>query len=105
MGEFYPSAALRLRGSDSRIEIHRVNHADYRGVDRRVRAADCGHRRESFRGEQDALADARADGVERQYGFAAIAAIEIERLNDEDLAAFMRRDFLRSNHVTDNARD
>jgi len=31
--------------------------------------------------------------------------VEIERLNDEDLAAFMRRDFLRSNHVTDNARD
>jgi len=46
--------------------------------------------RKSFGGEQDAFADSRVHGVQRKHGIAAVGAVQIERLDDENLAALVR---------------
>jgi len=43
------------------------------------------------------------DGVKRKHGIAAIRAIEVERLDDENLAPFVRGRFLCGDNVTDDA--
>jgi len=85
--------------------VHCVNHPDDGGVDGRVGAADGGHGGETFRGEQDAVADARAHGVEREDGITAVCAVKMQRLDDEDLAPFMGRDLLRRDDISDDAPD
>jgi len=86
-------------------ESYGVNHADDGGIDRGVRATDGGHRGKTFGHKQDTFADASVNGVQRQHGNAAIAAIEFERLNNEDFAALVRRHLLRGNYVSDNTSD
>ncbi len=54
---------------------------------------------------KDALADAGADCVQREYGIAAVGAVEIERLDDEDFAALVRGHFLRCHNIADDAAD
>jgi hypothetical protein len=82
-----------------------VDDADYGGVDGRIGAADGGHCGEAFGGEQDAFADSGVNGVECDDGFAAIGAIEIERLDHQKLTADVRGIFLSGDYVADDARD
>ena len=76
------------------MQIDGINHADDGGVDGRVGAANGGHGGETFRCEQDTVADSRAHRVEREDGIAAIRAVELKRLDDEDLAPFVGRGLL-----------
>lgn len=85
------------------VKVDRINHPDDGGVDGRVGTADGSHGGEAFRCEQHAVADARVHGVEREDGIAAIRAVEMERLDDEDLSPFVGGDFLRGNHIADDA--
>jgi len=82
-----------------------VDYADYSGVDGRVGAADGGHCGEAFGGKQDALANTRVYRVERDDRFSAIGAVEIQRLHEQDFAGVVRRIFLSSHYVTDDACD
>src|SRR5437899_8712246 len=51
---------------------------------------------------QDAVADACVHSVEREDHLAAVGAVEVERLDDENLAPLMRGRFLRGHNVADN---
>ncbi len=84
-------------------EIHGIDHADHRRIDGGVGASDGSHRGKAFGGEEYALADARVHSVERKHGIAAVGAVEIERLDDENLPPFMRGRFLGRNNITDDA--
>ena len=85
------------------MKIDRINHSDDGGVDGRVGTADSGHGGKTFHGEQDAVADARAHRVEREDRIAAIGAVEVKRLDDEDLAPVVGRDLLGRDNVSDYA--
>jgi hypothetical protein len=85
------------------MQINRINHTDNGGIDGRVGAADGGHGREAFRGEQDAVADSRAYGIEREDRIAVIGAVKLQRLDDEDFASFVRGHLLRGNQIADDA--
>ena len=87
------------------MQIDGINHSDDGGIDRRIGTADGGHGGETFRGKQNAVADARVHGVEREDGIAAIRAVELKRLDDEDLARFVRGHFLRGNHIANDTAD
>jgi hypothetical protein len=87
------------------VQIDGIDHANDGGVDGGVGASNGCHGGKSIGGEQDALADARVHCVKRENGFAAICAIEIERLNDENLPSFVRRHFLGGDDITDYAAD
>src|SRR5437899_12127484 len=51
---------------------------------------------------QDAVADACVHSVKRKDHLAAVGAVEVERLDDENLAPLMRGRFLRGHNVADN---
>ena len=70
-----------------------------------MRPADAGHGAESFGDQQHAVALARVHGIHGNYGVAAIGAIQIERLNQEQLATLVTGMLLGRDHFTDNARD
>jgi len=86
-------------------EVHGVDHTDDGRINGRVGAADGGHGGKTFRGKQNAVADAGAHGVKREDRIAAIRTVELEWLDDEDLAPFVRGDFLRGNHIAYDAAD
>ena len=97
---------LWIRSMESlAVQIDGIDHADDGGVDRRIGPTDSGHGGKSFVGDEHALADAGADGVEREDRVAAVGAIEIERLDDENFAALVRSHFLRCHNVADDAAD
>jgi hypothetical protein len=81
-----------------------VDKADHRHIDRRLRPADTGHGAEAFGNQQHAVAGAGVDGVHRYYGFAAIGTIQIQRLDHEQLAAFVTRMLLRGDDLTEDTR-
>jgi len=81
-----------------------INVGDHGHVDRRVRPSDTGHGREAFAGEQDFIADACIHGIERYHGIAAIAAIEVERLDQQHLAAFVAGVLLGGDEFSDHAK-
>jgi hypothetical protein len=87
------------------VKVHRVDDSNHSCVDGGVRAAHSSHCRKAVGGEQDALADARADGIQCEDGFAAIRAIQLNGLDHENLAAFVRSHFLRSDDVADDDAD
>ena len=96
--------SVNARGAHlNRVQINCVNNPDDGGVNRGVGAAHSGHRGKTFGGQQDAFADARVHGIERQYWVAAIRTVKIERLNDEYFSTFMGRRFLRCYHIADDA--
>jgi hypothetical protein len=84
-------------------EVHRIDHANHGSVDGRIGAANGGHCGEAFGGEEDAFADARIHGVKRKDWIAAIGAIEVERLHDENFAPFVRGRLLCRDNITDDA--
>jgi hypothetical protein len=82
-----------------------VDYADYGGVDRGVGAADGGHGAKPFGGKQYALSDSGVRGIERENCFAAIGAVEIQRLYEQNLSTVVRWIFLSSDDITDDSRD
>src|SRR5437016_9155277 len=86
---------------DAVDQIHGINDADNGHINRRVGPADGGHGGEAFGDDQNAVADARVHSVEREDHLAAVGAVEVERLDDENLAPLMRGRFLRRHNVAD----
>ena len=60
------------------IEMHGVDHANDRHVDRGIRASDCCHGR-TFGNQQHPVTNAGIDGIQRQYRSTAVAAVQIKR--------------------------
>lgn len=85
------------------LHFHRIDYADDGGIDGGIRAANSGHGGETFRAKQNAVADSRVDGIEREDWIAAIRAVQLKRLDYEDLAPFVGRNFLCGNHIADDA--
>jgi hypothetical protein len=83
-------------------KIHGINYADHGHINGRVRASHGRHGGKTFGGEEDAVARACVNGVERQYCFTAIAAIEIQRLHEQNLAPYVRGRLLRRDYVTNH---
>jgi len=75
------------------VQVHFINHANDGGIDGRIGTPDGSHRRKTFGGEQDAFADSRVHGIQRKHRVAAVGAVQIERLDDENLAASCEGDF------------
>ncbi len=73
------------------------------GIDGRIGAADGSHRGEAFSCKEHTLADARVHGVERKHGIAAISAVEVEWLDDKNLASFVRWRLLCGDNITNDA--
>jgi len=85
------------------VQIDFIDHPDHGGIDGRIGAADGSHCGEAFGGEEDAFADARIHGVKRKDWIAAIGAIEVERLDDENFAPFVRGGLLRRDNIPDDS--
>jgi hypothetical protein len=84
-------------------QIYEINHSNDGGVDRRIWTADGSHCGKTFGSEQDAVANACAHRVKRENRIAAIRAVELKRLDNEDLSPFVRRHFLRGDYIADDA--
>jgi len=70
-----------------------------------LRTAHCRHGAEALGHQQHAIPHARIDCVQRDHGVAAIAAVEIERLHQQHLAAFVARVLLSGHQFANDARD
>jgi len=83
-------------------KIHCIYDADYGHIDRGIRPSDGRHCGKTFGDQKNAIAHAGIHGIKRQYRFAAIAAIQLQRLHNQNLPPHMRRSFLRRNYVAYN---
>src|SRR5260370_41694301 len=81
-----------------------VDKADHGHIDRRLRPADTGHGAEALGDQQHAVARAGVHRIHGHHGVAAIRTIQIQRLDHEQLAAFMTRMLLCGDHFADHAR-
>jgi hypothetical protein len=70
-----------------------------------LRPTDTRHRTESFRCQQDLVADSGVYRIQRHHRIAPRRIVEVERLNQQDLAPFMARMLLRSNDLANDSRD
>src|SRR5579863_8593457 len=87
------------------MQMDGINHADYGGIDGGIGAADGGHCRETLRGKQHSVSDACVHGIEREHRITAICSVKLKQLDEQNLAPFVRRDFLRRDDVPDHAAD
>lgn len=75
------------------VEVHGIDHPDDCSVDGRIGPADGSHGGKAFGSEENALTDACVYSIQGEHGFAAIGAVQIQGLNEQDLAPLMRGDF------------
>ena len=66
-----------------------IDNADNGRIDWSLDVADRSHRRKTFLYGQDAIADSGIDGIQRHDHIAHGLAVEIERLNQQDLLSLM----------------
>lgn len=86
-------------------EVNGVDNADDGGVNGRVGTADGSHGGEAFGDDEDLVADAGVHGVKSEDGLAAVGAVQMQGLDDEDLPAVVGRRFLGGDDVADDAAD
>jgi len=70
-----------------------------------LRPAHRGHCRKSIGGQEHAVADACRHGIHGNYRVAAIAAIQVQRLNQQQLLPFMAGVLLRGDKFADHTGD
>jgi hypothetical protein len=87
------------------VQVDGVDDADDGGVDGGAGPADRSHRAPTFRGEEHAVAHAGLHGVEGEDSVAAVGAVKIERLHDEDFLPLVGGRFLGGDNVADDASD
>ena len=76
-------------------QIDFIDKPNHRHIDRRLRTAHRGHGAEAFGREQDAVAYAGVYRIHGDYGVPAIAAIQVEWLDQQQFAADVTGMFLR----------
>jgi len=64
-----------------------------------------GHRAEALGGNQHLVAHARIHGVERHHRVAAVGAVQVQRLYEEDLRPRVTRVFVGRHQLADDARN
>jgi hypothetical protein len=91
-----------LRLSSAFGKIHCIYDAEYGHIDWGIRPSDGRHCGKTFGNQKNAIAHTGVHGIKRQYRFAAIATIQLQRLHNQNLPSHVRRSLLRRNYVANH---